>query len=179
MLPKLKDVVPKTAASRLMAHSWWRCDMVRNRGALSAGATQQLRPFAGISWRRVFQLTLQCRIRSVVSELTSTMADGRSNTPRKYLIRTRNSARKAVLDYPVAALQVQPQAEEAFSHTPPVQIGVNQFVKPSPQCHAGAKIDIHSPLSGYKATASYLRSTYTHVLIFAVEYLTCHRINPL
>lgn len=28
--------------------------MVRNRGALSAGATQQLRPFAGISWGRVF-----------------------------------------------------------------------------------------------------------------------------
>lgn len=39
--------------------------MVRNRGALSAGATQQLRPFAGISWGRVFKLLLQCRIRSV------------------------------------------------------------------------------------------------------------------
>lgn len=81
--------------------------MVRNRGALSAGATQQLRPFAGISWGRVFNsrcsAVLYC-IRSVV------------NTPRMYLTRTRNSAREAVLDSPVAALKVYSKQKKPLQH---------------------------------------------------------------
>lgn len=136
-------------------------DMVRNRGASSAGATQQLRPFAGISWGRVFQLMLPYQICERVRWLMGGLIrpgciQHALGTPRR---------KRCSISPLLHAKYIYSRQRERFHIRPPVQIEINQFVKPSPQCHAGAKTRYPQPSLVTKQPHPHPTSTYLRCCI--------------